>query len=281
MAFKTLSGSCGITAAPGTSYAFGTITNTGLTLKADDKKLDSKYVTADTVYVQVKGDSARIETSVAIGGLNYVTTAATENLYTVTKTAGGNTQIVAVVIAGSTLTTAATDLLYVPAASTTENADGYVQTVYNMAGEKFTVTVADGSVTGFVTYTIDKDGVYTVVDATGSLAANVEWNKTIAKLEGVKYAKSFYADAMNLTDGTYTLSDIPADKLVVVDLRVLPTDKNGYLAPIASIADMQAAMGTFYNGTASYYYAVQGDVYVGLSGAVIFFVTGTVQGASV
>ena len=269
------------TTAP-TGYTFGTVTNSGLTMKTSDTKLDGKYIASTTGYMMIKGDGAATKAVVSEGGVNYTTTSGSEKIFVITKTVNSNQELVNVVIAGSTLTTTTSDMFYVPAATTTTTNGGYLQTVYNMKGEKSEIVVksADKAKTGFVTYTVDENKVYSLTAATTAIGATADWNKTAVVDTGLTFAPSYFADRVTLTKSSKTLADIPAADMVVVDVRA-DNKKNGFNGEITSIGDMTTATKTYYNGGTSYYYAVEGAAYVTETGAVVFFVTGTVQGAAV
>ena len=260
-------------------HFFGDVTFTsGDEFKSTDKKLDTTgdYLNAETIWVQVKNSGADIKVAVANGGINYGYAGGEQVVY-VCESVNGKDTVVAVVVAGSTLTSTAADMLYVEAATNTANVDGWAQTAYDMDGNTVDITVdtASKSVVGFVTFEIDEDGVYTLTEVTDALD-NADWDEDEAYNRGYTFVESYFANCLTLTDGTNVLADIPASDVIVVDLRDTDAEKNGFDATITSIGDMITATETFITDSTSVYYKVNVSAYVDEAGAVIVFVNSTV-----
>ena len=275
-AHKSLDSTCDID-----DHTFTTASASGLELKSTTKKLNSDYLTAETVWVQVKNSGADIKVTTATGGVNYDCDGG-ERIFYVYDDASGKDEVVAVVIAGSDLTSTAADMLYIENTTSTSNVDGWAQTAYDMDGNSFEITVDDASknVSGFVTFEIDEDGVYTLTGVSEALS-NKDWEDEEAYDTGLTFVESYYAQHITLTKSTNTMADIVATDLIVVDLRDLDSEKNGYDAEITSIADMITAIETLYTDSTTNYFGITCSAYVTEDGAAILFVNGTVVGASV
>ena len=263
------------------NYAFkGNTAGTGVSLASDAKKFDSKYVTADTKVILINNKVAASNTKATVNtGVIGYTSGASELYDVLSVTTSKGTEVVAIVFAGSSQITSNSEVLFVKSATTTTNADGYAQTAYKMDGTKVDITIVAGDkdLTGFVTYTVDKDGVYDLADATGTLPESATFNKNTTahkdNFEGATFAKSYYGEEYITLNGAldYSLIDIPADKAVVVDLRTDDAKEANYDADIESVADIYAAASTYAVGTEDNN-VVTLNVRTTADGAVIIFV---------
>ena len=268
-------------------YARANITiAAGTELKTTDTKFVSKYITSDTVFMQVTGSGETLKAATYTGSMGYKNaTAGPQDVYYVYDNSGANANALtyAVIVTNKIATTDA-NVLYISGSTSSMNgASTYLQSnVYDRSGNKLdaiTIVSGDKNVTGFVTYSVDKDGVYDLTAVTpDTIAAAADWSKST----GTKYffndgttnstvavSESFYSDRVNLTK-TNALSDIPAANAAVVDLRSSSNKSAGYDADLASVADIITATKTIKSGTT--YWAVTADVYLNADGVATIFV---------
>ena len=203
-------------------------------MKADTKSVavtgaTKAYVTADSTLMFVDGTGSKLTVTVNNGPMKQ--NIASGSTVLVSKDKDNNYVVEALIVATKKVDVSAATV-YVKSGATGSTADGTTYDMYDIAtGEKTTIVSANASsVNGYVTYSVDADGVYTLTAVGAGAATNKDG----------KYALTDSVTKFGTTLSEGNLADCEAKDAVILNVTGSSDNDNLTLDDIAKATSLTA-----------------------------------------
>ena len=214
---------------------YGTTTlSVAADMKADTKSVavtgaTKAYVTADSTLMFVDGTGSKLTVTVNNGPMKQ--NIASGSTVLVSKDKDNNYVVEALIVATKKVDVSAATV-YVKSGATGSTADGTTYDMYDIAtGEKTTIVSANASsVNGYVTYSVDADGVYTLTAVGAGAATNKDG----------KYALTDSVTKFGTTLSEGNLADCEAKDAVILNVTGSSDNDNLTLDDIVKATSLTA-----------------------------------------
>ena len=193
------------------------------------------YVTDTTRVIFVDGTGSKLTVTVSNGAVRQHIAASAPVLLS----KDGNSYVVEAIIVNAKQVSATDEVVYLDGTPRGQNSNGYEYRMYSLeTGEYTTVTVdASTQVSGYKTYSVDADGVYTFSNVSGASGKNGDGVYSIAAVGNF----SRYNNLISVS-GSPAIEDLDAGDAVIINLD----STNDDALSLSDLDDAATLVGTVY-----------------------------------